>query len=174
MIRMKTFRWLSALAFVLAGCGIEVPNLQPGTRSAIGEVSIEEVLQRQLDTAEDGVSSLARGCLGSPYRHGGAGPDGFDCSGLVHYVYGRSGLRVPRTSTEQYRQAQKVPLEKLQPGDLLFFRVSRQKVSHVGIFIEGKSFIHAPSSGREVSYATLDNPYWQTRLIGAGRYPREP
>jgi cell wall-associated NlpC family hydrolase len=65
-------------------------------------------------------------------------------------------------------------LEELQPGDLLFFRVSRQKVSHVGIYIEGNTFIHAPSSGSAVCYATLENPYWQTRLQGAGRYPRKP
>jgi cell wall-associated NlpC family hydrolase len=171
-VNMKICRLL-ALALLLGGCGLEVPALPPGNRSAAVDGSIDGILQHQVD-ADGGVSSLARECVGAPYRYGGDGPEGFDCSGLVQYVFGRSGLRVPRTSTEQYLQAQRVPLEELQPGDLLFFRVSRQKVSHVGIYIEGNTFIHAPSSGSAVCYATLENPYWQTRLQGAGRYPRKP
>jgi cell wall-associated NlpC family hydrolase len=108
--------------------------------------------------------------LGTPYRYGGAGPNGFDCSGLVSYAYRSAGIRVPRSSGEQFRQAEKVPLSKLQPGDLLFFRLNPPKISHVAIYDRNGRFIHAPSSGKRVSYASLDNPYWRKHLVGAGRF----
>lgn len=116
------------------------------------------------------VIDLARDLLGAPYRYGGNSPKGFDCSGLVHYVYQRAGIRVPRTSAEQYRQANKVPLNALRSGDLLFFRLSPPKVSHVGIYDRNGRFIHAPSSGGKVSYASLDLPYWREHLFSAGRF----
>ncbi len=116
------------------------------------------------------VVNTARSMLGAPYRYGGTTPKGFDCSGLVSYVYRQAGIRIPRTSSDQYRQARKVSLQRLQPGDLLFFRLSPPKVSHVGIYEGSGRFIHAASSGKRVAYATLENPYWREHLIGAGRF----
>ena len=116
------------------------------------------------------VISTARKMLGIPYRYGGASPNGFDCSDLGSYVYRSAGIQVPRTSKEQYRQADRIPLAQLQPGDLLFFRLQPQKVSHVAIYEGRGRFIHAPSSGKRVSYASLDNPYWRKHLVGAGRF----
>lgn len=107
--------------------------------------------------------------VGTPYRYGGAGPRGFDCSGLVYYSYRKAGIAVPRTTGEQYRQSRRVKLSRLQPGDLIFFRISRDKLSHVGIYAGSGRFIHAPSGGKRVAYASLDNPYWEARVIGAGR-----
>ncbi len=107
--------------------------------------------------------------LGTPYRYGGSTPDGFDCSGLIQYAYRRAGIDIPRTTRQQLRQAQPVSLSTLRPGDLVFFRVSRRKVSHVGIYAGGGRFIHAPSSGKQVSYANLNNPFWHQRIIAAGR-----
>jgi cell wall-associated NlpC family hydrolase len=63
-----------------------------------------------------------------------------------------------------------VPLANLQPGDLIFFSVSNKKPSHVGIYDGRGRFLHAPSSGGSVSYAKLSNPYWRSRVIGAGRF----
>ena len=114
--------------------------------------------------------SIARDMLGMPYRYGGATPKGFDCSGLVYYSYRKAGIEVPRTTHGQYRQSQRVKLSRLQPGDLIFFRISRNTLSHVGIYVGGKRFIHAPSGGKRVAYASLDNPYWETRVVGAGRF----
>jgi len=113
--------------------------------------------------------AIARDMVGIPYRYGGASPSGFDCSGLVYYAYRKAGIQVSRTTTEQYRQSKRVRISQLQPGDLLFFAISRNKRSHVGIYAGNDRFIHAPSSGKLVSYASLDNPYWQARLTGAGR-----
>ncbi len=112
---------------------------------------------------------IARDMIGSPYRYGGAGPGGFDCSGLVYYSYRKAGISAPRTTIDQYRQSKRVRLSDLQPGDLVFFKISRNKLSHVGIYAGGSRFIHAPSSGKSVGYALLRDPFWRERVVGAGR-----
>jgi cell wall-associated NlpC family hydrolase len=114
--------------------------------------------------------AIARDMVGTPYRYGGASPRGFDCSGLVYYSYRKAGIEVPRTTGEQYRQSERVTLAGLRPGDLIFFRLSQRKPSHVGIYAGSGQFIHAPSGGKHVSYASLGDPYWETRVIGAGRF----
>ena len=113
--------------------------------------------------------AIAVDMVGTPYRYGGTSPRGFDCSGLVYYAYGKAGIHAPRTTTAQYRQTKRVPESRLQPGDLVFFTISRDKLSHVGIYAGNGRFIHAPSSGKSVVYASLHNPYWGVRLTGSGR-----
>jgi len=75
----------------------------------------------------------------------------------------------PRSTTDQYRLSKRVHLTDLRPGDLVFFAISRNKPSHVGIYAGQGKFIHAPSSGKTVSYAFLDDSYWKEKLIGTGR-----
>lgn len=113
--------------------------------------------------------AVARKMLGKPYRYGGSSPEsGFDCSGLVHYAFRHVGISTPRSTKTLYRSSFAVASDALRQGDLLFFRIEG-KISHVGIYVGGNTFIHAPSSGKVVSYASLDNPYWKKRLIRAGR-----
>lgn len=108
--------------------------------------------------------------LGKPYRWGGNSPKtGFDCSGLVFFAHAKAGLKVPRKSVLQLSRAKKVALKQVQPGDLLFFR-TKSSASHVGIFIGGQEFIHAPSRGKKVSKASLANHYWRRRLYAAGNF----
>ncbi len=114
--------------------------------------------------------AIARDMVGTPYLYGGANPRGFDCSGLVYYSYRKASVKVPRTTTEQFRQSKRVKMSRLRPGDLIFFRLSQRKLSHVGIYAGNGKFIHSPSSGKRVSYGSLDNPYWKARVIGAGRF----
>ncbi len=111
----------------------------------------------------------ARKMLGVSYRYGGADQRGFDCSGLVQFSFSHAGVKVPRTSQDIFRISQLVSPKDMQPGDLVFFSISANKVSHVGIYADHRRFIHSPSSGKGVSYASLDNPYWQERLVGVGR-----
>ena len=99
--------------------------------------------------------------LGVPYRYGGTDPGGFDCSGLVQYSFNRVGVKLPRTSREIFRISQRVYPQKIEPGDLVFSAISANKISHVGIYTGQNHFIHSPSSGKGVSYARMDNPYWQ-------------
>jgi cell wall-associated NlpC family hydrolase len=113
---------------------------------------------------------IATDLLGTPYRYGGNTPAGFDCSGLVYYAFTQSGRDVPRSSLEQFQRSQRIAPADLQAGDLVFFRIDRQKVSHVGIYAGADRFIHAPSSGKGVGYARLSRPYWRERLVGGGRF----
>lgn len=116
------------------------------------------------------LAAISRELIGAPYRYGGESPGGFDCSGLVRYVYRQIGITVPHSSRLLYQQAKRVHLGNLQPGDLLFFRISEKKISHVGIYTSDRQFIHAPSSGKKVSIAHIDSLYWEKRLIAAGRF----
>ena len=114
-------------------------------------------------------TAIATKMLGKPYRYGGASPRGFDCSGLVYYAYHKAGYKVPRTSQRQYRDSLPVKRADIREGDLLFFRIEG-KVSHVGVYLGHDNFIHAPSSGKRVSIASLNTPYWKQRLTKAGRF----
>ncbi|MGE0080351.1 MAG: C40 family peptidase [Thiohalomonadaceae bacterium] len=113
------------------------------------------------------VAALAKYYLGAPYRFGGTGPDGFDCSGLVHHIHRLLGRDIPRTAHAQFLAARPVGLDQLRAGDLLFFRVRERP--HVGIYVGDGRFIHAPSRGRTVRYDELGNPFWRARMHGAGR-----
>jgi len=109
----------------------------------------------------------ARQFLGVPYKNGGETPSGFDCSGYVMYVYGLHGIRLPRAADAQYDYGRPVSIGNACPGDLLFFRTKGFGISHVAIYTGEGRFIHAPSSGKKISYASLDNSYWNRRYAGA-------
>ncbi len=106
---------------------------------------------------------------GVPYRNGGVGPAGFDCSGFTQYVFGRHGLALPREVRNQFRAGVDVAQKQLKPGDLLFFSTTVRGPSHVAIAVGGAEFIHAPSSTGVVRIERLDSRYWATRFIGIRR-----
>ncbi len=113
------------------------------------------------------VAALARTLVGTPYRYGGDSPSGFDCSGLVYYVYREAGLAVPRTAAEQRASAHRVAEDTLEPGDLVFFYTPED---HVGIYLGGGEFVHAPATGRSVERARLDTPFFILGFAGGGRF----
>ncbi len=113
-------------------------------------------------------ATIALGQVGVPYRYGGASPGGFDCSGLVQYSYSLAGVSVPRTTGQLWRAAKPVAQEELEAGDLLFFSIEG-KMSHVGLYLGERRFVHAPQSGRSVSVASLDAPFYRSALVRAGR-----
>jgi murein DD-endopeptidase len=112
--------------------------------------------------------------LGTPYRYGGNGPEAFDCSGLVRYVHNEIGIEVPRTALEQYRAAESVAMEQIEPGDLLFFRTQGDAVSHVAIYAGSGRFVHAPQTGRAIELREIGDSYYRARLVGAGRLFSKP
>ena len=113
-------------------------------------------------------AAVAMHQLGVPYRYGGSDPSGFDCSGLVQYSYALAGKRVPRTTRQLWSSTDSVRPQDLQVGDLLFFQFDG-RMSHVGLYLGGRRFVHAPSSGQRVSVASLDAPYYEAALLRAGR-----
>jgi cell wall-associated NlpC family hydrolase len=122
----------------------------------------------------DGAQELAvyaLGLLGVRYRFGGESPDsGLDCSGLVRHVFQQvTGVTLPRTAKEMSRVGDGVGRHELEPGDLVFFNTRRMPFSHVGIYLGGNRFVHAPARGREVEVADLSNSYWQRQFNGARR-----
>ena len=106
--------------------------------------------------------------VGVPYRYGGSTTSGFDCSGLVQYSYRRAGKTVPRTTGQLWSSTSTVKRNELQAGDLLFFSIDG-KMSHVGMYLGGQRFVHAPSTGRKVTVASLDSPFYSRALVRAGR-----
>jgi murein DD-endopeptidase len=145
---------LVLLSALLAACAPFQRGLPGGASAGPGEA----------------VLLAAESRIGAPYRYGGAGPDAFDCSGLVTYAYQRIGISVPRTAAQQFAAATPVPRDALQPGDLVFFRLSGRTVGHVGIYAGDDRFVHAPQSGGEVRIASLDDEWYRRRYAGAGRF----
>ncbi len=117
---------------------------------------------------------LARSALehiGVNYRFGGTSPaEGFDCSGLIHYSAQDSlGLRLPRRAADMAGVGLKVDRRELAVGDLVFFNTLGRRYSHVGVYLGNNLFVHAPSSGGQVSVANMTNRYWSQRYNGARR-----
>jgi cell wall-associated NlpC family hydrolase len=157
----RTAVWIPLLLLTLVGCAAPARHVSPADPTRPGE---ESGFDREI------VVTTATAMVGAPYRYGGASPQGFDCSGLVVYSYASAGVEgLPRSTRELMKHTDRVPLAELEPGDLLFFEVGRGKVSHVGIFVADRTFVHAPSRGKRVAMASLDQGYWKTRLERAGR-----
>jgi hypothetical protein len=112
----------------------------------------------------------AKKYIGTRYNYGGNNASGFDCSGFVQFIYGKNGIPLPRTSIGQFEQGLKIDLAKAEPGDLVFFKIDFNTISHVGIYLNKSEFIHAPSSGKQVSVDSLDAGYWKKRFAGAVTY----
>jgi len=157
---------LLGCALALAGCGSprQVRTAPPPPRVGSGEAP-------QDPAAANAILMRALSLVGTPYRYGGNTPEaGFDCSGLVNYVYrDMLDLRLPRTSRElAAMQGPKIAQARLVPADLVFFG-SGGEVSHVGIYVGEGRFVHAPSTGGTVRLDRLDGPWWRDHYTGAKR-----
>jgi cell wall-associated NlpC family hydrolase len=113
---------------------------------------------------------LTLGQIGVPYRWGGSGPGGFDCSGLVYWAYRQLGITLPRVAEDQARVGVPVAPGDLQPGDVVFFADSSGYVHHEGLYIGGGRMVHAPQSGEAVRIERIDVGYYARQYAGARRY----
>jgi cell wall-associated NlpC family hydrolase len=165
--------WRSATAIaamlLLAGCGHDpVRSTSPHARIV---QRTWPLLPPADPAAANAVLMRAISLVGTPYRYGGNTPEGgFDCSGLVNYVYrDMLDLRLPRRSQDLAAwQGPRIDEDHLVAADLVFFG-SRGDVSHVGIYVGGGRFVHAPSTGGTVRLDRLDGAYWRDHYSGAKR-----
>ena len=116
-------------------------------------------------SSHQGVVGVALQYLGAPYVWAGASPSGFDCSGLVMYAYAQVGVSLPHSSYAMWSDGAPVPRDQLQPGDLVFF----DGLGHVGIYIGGGEFVHAPQTGDVVKVSSLDDGWYAASYVGARR-----
>ncbi|HSD03262.1 MAG TPA: NlpC/P60 family protein [Gaiellales bacterium] len=131
-----------------AGQGVSTTNIPAPPSSTLGGQAV----------------AIAEQYLGVPYVWGGASPSGFDCSGLVMYVYGQLGVSLPHNAAAQMSMLPAVPLSDLQPGDLVFFNGA----SHVGIYVGNGTMIHAPHTGTVVQFGSIND---EGSITGAARVP---
>jgi cell wall-associated NlpC family hydrolase len=116
------------------------------------------------------IVSTALALRGTPYRNGGSEPTkGFDCSGLVQWVFAQHGSALPREVREQYAAGQAMKPDEVRAGDLVFFETVSEGPSHVGIALGAGNFVHAPSSRGVVRIESYKSGYWAKRWVGARR-----
>lgn len=175
--RKNRYPLLAASALVAALSCVQVAaapsedaNATASTPLVRAEKSLRDLGVKAKDTASE-ITSYALSLIGVDYKFGGNSPEqGLDCSGLIRYVFQQAtGISLPRTAREQARVGESVAVDKLQPGDLVFFNTRRFQFSHVGLYIGDNRFIHAPSTGGSVEVVSLEKPYWQKAFNGARR-----
>jgi len=155
-----------AAPFLLPETGTSSLPSDPGARPAPARLT-------------DSIIATATEAMGRPYTFGGTGADGegFDCSGLIQYAYGKHGIALPRRSTDQAREGRKINREVklLASADILTFSNRGGQVTHVGLYIGDGRFIHSATRGVQVSTLSAEDPYgrwWYKRWVGVRRMVR--
>ena len=153
--------WTKKLfSFTIILLGIVIVN-------GCGSKRVPQTLPSGLATVDrSAVIRTAASQLGKPYQYGGISPQtGFDCSGFTHWVYGQHGVALPRRSSDQMKVGKRVSGEKLREADLVFFDIDGKGSLHVGIYMNGGTFIHSPSRGGRVRRDYFSDRYWQRSFL---------
>ncbi len=147
------------------GCASKSPT-PPGAHPAIKTQARQPASKKAA-----AIIRTAQAMLGIQYKWGGDSPyEGFDCSGFTWFVFHQNGITLPRVSWQQFGVGESVQYNELRPGDLIFHKVEKKgKTLHVGVVTNRGTFIHAPSSGKQVMESTLSNAYWKEHFVGARR-----
>lgn len=155
----------AALLILLAGCASQP---QRKGSALIGSSSSPPIIIDSHKRNE--VVMTALGLIDTRYKYGGSSPaTGFDCSGLVAYVFAKSASqRLPHNTEALARQSRPIAKSQLSAGDFVFFNTLNQSLSHVGIYLGDGQFINAPSSGGKVRIDSLNSRYFAQRFDGAG------
>lgn len=164
-------RQLAERQRLLAGIEAEIRQLEAeaeaarerSARAAITPVVPVDGGGNPTTAPRSGVVGIAMSKLGAPYQWAADGPNSFDCSGFTMWVYRQVGVSLPHSSRAQYNVGQRVSRSNLKPGDLVFF--GRSRIHHVGIYVGGNQYIHAPSTGDVVKVSSLS----RTDYVGAVR-----
>ncbi|MBE0627399.1 MAG: C40 family peptidase [Burkholderiales bacterium] len=165
---------IGLLSLTLLGCASQPARLPQVDAQTVVETAAAPAVHAGDQASKVAMQALAY--LGTPYRTGGLSPrTGFDCSGLVAYVYREgAGLALPRNTLDLSQLGVPIRRDALRPGDLVFYNTQRRAYSHVGIYLGEDRFIHAPSNGGEVRVENLRADYWVRRYSGARRVISPP
>jgi cell wall-associated NlpC family hydrolase len=155
------------LSAALSGCATVVQAPSDGQPAAASAGA--DAIAGSAEASDAAIMAVS--LVGTPYAPGGGSPaTGFDCSGLVAYVFARAAqLRLPRNTFDLARTGAAVGPGDLRAGDLVFYNTQQRRYSHVGIYLGGSRFVHAPSSGGAVRIEHMDLRYWAQRFDGARR-----
>ena len=167
----KFFRGGNSTGVAPSASALNGSSSSSSDSSSSGSASSGGSVSTGTNATGDRIVAKAKQHLGVPYKWGGTDPSGFDCSGFVYYVLRSLGINVSRTLTAMYTQGTPVAKSNLQPGDVVFFQNTyKSGLSHVGIYVGNGQFIHAPSSGKVVSYSNLYTNYYIEHYYGAVRF----
>ncbi len=152
----------------------EIRKISPPLQPVVPKETAEKPEPKPSNDQKDMGAIAARTAerfVGIPYRWGGDNVvEGMDCSGFVRAVYNLCGLSIPRTSRDQFKAGDLVAKDDLKDGDLVFFGSSVDKINHVGIYVGGGKFVHAPRRGEEIRVTAVNESYFEKRFVGARRY----
>jgi cell wall-associated NlpC family hydrolase len=170
-MKSRIYITMIGLALTIASCSsIKTANNNSSANNDKKRIQYSEKLG--IDLRKDFDMALVKEVidwLGTPYVHGAEDKTGTDCSGFVQQVYKTVyGITTARSSSGIYDEATKVKKEKLQMGELVFFKINTEKVGHVGIFLQESYFIHA-SSSKGVMVSSLDLEYWTKYFVSGGK-----
>jgi NlpC/P60 family/FlgD Ig-like domain len=164
-----TYRWhwdgRRALG-AMAAQGRYVIRLRAGAGDTVGTVSRMVTIASSLFTTRT-IDRAALRQTGKPYVWGATGPESFDCSGLTQWSYGVGGIRIPRTTYQQYRRGRPVARTRIRPGDLVFYDTAGPGPSHVGIAVTSTTFVSATAHG--VRTTPIGGAFWGAHFVGARR-----
>lgn len=176
MFALATAGWLFA---GVCAAAVPAPSSLPSPAPAMASYArlsldagkAEQMPELSQTAARDMLLTLAYSLRDIRYRYGGHAPNtGFDCSGLVRYVFRNAlGIVLPRQAHLQFSSGETVDRSHLEPGDLVFFRTQGRRITHVGIYLDDGRFIHAPRTGETIRVDRLNNPYWKQHYAGARR-----
>lgn len=170
---MRFYYPLITLSFMLASglCLAAEPVAAANKLAFAQQTQLPEASGNDWSNVAQEVLINALSLTGIKYKYGGNSPQtGFDCSGFVRYVFQQAAsLTLPHGARALSQLGQTVPIEQLQPGDLVFFNTLKSAFSHVGIYLGDNRFIHAPSSGGGIHVVNLNDQYWAKRFNGARR-----
>lgn len=164
---MRFYRPYIFIGLVLAS----LPGIAAQTADDAGQQSTLQQSNPDWTSKAQDVLMSALSLTGIKYKYGGNSPEtGFDCSGFVRYVFQQAAnLTLPHGARALSQLGQAIPIEQLQPGDLVFFNTLKSAFSHVGIYLGGNRFIHAPSAGGGIHIVDMNDEYWAKRFNGARR-----
>lgn len=159
-------RWWALYGWGLAACFVALY----GSFSGDQILAVRETLEMQTNSYDPAngrkIVKRASKYLGVGYVWGGTTASGFDCSGFTRYIYKSVGYRIPRNARGQFKHMH--PIKEPGVGDLVFFRTRPgPAISHVGIYVGKRKFIHSPRPGHSIRYDSMDSKYWKTRYMGA-------